>query len=93
MTKRSLDATVAVVGLDCVGLLLAVAFGRRFCTIGRDLLVEKIAHRRRFGEPTNEMTSRELCVVHEPLRDYLPKVVDGGGIANVKSVLDRHGLE
>jgi UDP-N-acetyl-D-galactosamine dehydrogenase len=30
--------TVAVVGLGYVGLPLAVAFGKKFCTIGYDLV-------------------------------------------------------
>ena len=39
-----------------------------------------------------------LCVVHEalarhPLKDYVAKVAPGGGIADVKSVLDRCALE
>lgn len=39
-----------------------------------------------------------LCVVHEalashPLEDYVAKVVPGGGIADVKSALDRRALE
>jgi UDP-N-acetyl-D-galactosamine dehydrogenase len=41
-------------------LPLAVAFGRKFRTIGYDLSAEKIAQYRRFNDPTNEVTSREL---------------------------------
>lgn len=44
MTKKSSTATVAVVGLGYVGLPLAVAFGRKFRTIGYDLSAEKVAH-------------------------------------------------
>ena len=60
MTKISFNATVAVVGLGYVGLPLAVAFGRKFRTIGYDLSAEKVAQYRRFNDPTNEVTSGEL---------------------------------
>jgi UDP-N-acetyl-D-galactosamine dehydrogenase len=52
--------TVAVVGLGYVGLPLAVAFGRRFRTIGFDLNVQKIESYRRHVDPTGEVSEEEL---------------------------------
>ncbi len=52
--------TVAVVGLGYVGLPLAVAFGRRFLTIGFDLNETKVAHYRDFHDPTGEVSEAEL---------------------------------
>jgi UDP-N-acetyl-D-galactosamine dehydrogenase len=60
MTGISPDATVAVVGLGYVGLPLAVAFGKKFRTIGYDLSAAKIAHYRQFNDPTREVSSGEL---------------------------------
>ena len=53
-------STVAVVGLGYVGLPLAVAFGRKFHTIGFDLSAEKVEHYRRHVDPTGEVSSEEL---------------------------------
>jgi len=47
--------TVAVVGLGYVGLPLAVAFGRKFDTVGYDLSEEKIAAYRECRDPTGEV--------------------------------------
>jgi UDP-N-acetyl-D-galactosamine dehydrogenase len=52
--------TVAVVGLGYVGLPLAVAFGRRFRTIGFDLAKAKIDAYRKGIDPTGEVASEEL---------------------------------
>ncbi|MDR0363384.1 MAG: nucleotide sugar dehydrogenase, partial [Planctomycetota bacterium] len=52
--------TVAVVGLGYVGLPLAVAFGRKWRTIGYDLSADKIAHYRKFIDPTGEVGSDDL---------------------------------
>jgi len=51
---------VAVVGLGYVGLPLAVAFGRKFRTVGYDLSEKKIADYRRHIDPTGEVSSDEL---------------------------------
>jgi UDP-N-acetyl-D-galactosamine dehydrogenase len=53
-------ASVAVIGLGYVGLPLAVAFGRKFPTIGYDLSEEKVAAYRRHVDPTGEVGSDEL---------------------------------
>ncbi len=53
-------STVAVVGLGYVGLPLAVAFGRKFRTIGFDLSTEKIENYRRHIDPTGEVSTEEL---------------------------------
>ena len=52
--------TVAVVGLGYVGLPLAVAFGRKFRTIGFDLSAEKVENYRRHIDPTGEISGEEL---------------------------------
>jgi UDP-N-acetyl-D-galactosamine dehydrogenase len=52
--------TVAVVGLGYVGLPLAVAFGRKFRTIGFDLNAQKVESYRRYVDPTGEVSEEEL---------------------------------
>ena len=52
--------TVAVVGLGYVGLPLAVEFGKLYRTIGFDLNAEKIAHYRKYEDPTGEVSPDEL---------------------------------
>src|SRR6059036_951612 len=53
-------STVAVVGLGYVGLPLAVAFGKKFATVGFDLSAEKVGNYRRHVDPTGEVSSEEL---------------------------------
>ncbi len=53
-------STVAVVGLGYVGLPLAVAFGKKFRTIGFDLSAEKIENYRRHVDPTGEVSGEEF---------------------------------
>jgi UDP-N-acetyl-D-galactosamine dehydrogenase len=52
--------TVAVVGLGYVGLPLAVAFGKKFPTIGFDLSEQKIESYRRHIDPMGEIESADL---------------------------------
>jgi UDP-N-acetyl-D-galactosamine dehydrogenase len=52
--------TIAVVGLGYVGLPLAVAFARRYPTIGFDLSEAKIAAYREKCDPTGEVSRAEL---------------------------------
>jgi UDP-N-acetyl-D-glucosamine/UDP-N-acetyl-D-galactosamine dehydrogenase len=52
--------TIAVVGLGYVGLPLAVAFGKRYRTIGVDLSEKKIDAYRRHFDPTGEVDAAEL---------------------------------
>jgi len=52
--------TVAVVGLGYVGLPLAIAFGRKFPTIGFDLSAEKIGKYRQGIDPTGEVSAEDL---------------------------------
>jgi len=52
--------TVAVIGLGYVGLPLAVAFGRKFPTIGFDLSIEKVAKHRKGVDPAGEVGVEEL---------------------------------
>ena len=51
---------VGVVGLGYVGLPLAVEFGKATHTIGFDLSEEKIAHYRKFHDPTDEVSEVNL---------------------------------
>src|SRR5882762_9993828 len=53
-------STVAVVGLGYVGLPLAVAFGKKFPTIGFDLSAEKVGNYRRYVDPTGEVSREEF---------------------------------
>lgn len=53
-------SSVAVIGLGYVGLPLAVAFGRKFETVGFDLSEQKIESYRRFIDPTGEVSSDDL---------------------------------
>ena len=67
-------STVAVVGLGYVGLPLAVAFGRKFPTVGFDLNAEKVESYRRHVDPTGEVSgeelraARQLAVTTDPAR-------------------------
>ena len=54
-------STLAVVGLGYVGLPLAVAFGRRYPTIGFDLSQAKVDAYRRGFDPTGEVSRDELA--------------------------------
>ncbi|MEN8247284.1 MAG: nucleotide sugar dehydrogenase [Thermodesulfobacteriota bacterium] len=69
MNKR----TIAVIGLGYVGLPLAVAFGKKFQTIGFDLNTEKIANYQESIDPTGEVTpeafaqARHLTVTSNPV--------------------------
>jgi len=60
MSLVTADATVAVIGLGYVGLPLAVAFGKRFKTIGYDLSATKVAAYQAFCDPTGEVSAEEL---------------------------------
>jgi len=55
------STTVAVVGLGYVGLPLAIAFGKRYRTIGFDLSTEKIAAYREHRDPTGEVEAHEFA--------------------------------
>ena len=71
MTAHSDPPVVAVIGLGYVGLPLAVAFGRRFRTIGFDLSASKIEAYRRQVDPTGEVAPAEFAAAHllEPTTD------------------------
>jgi UDP-N-acetyl-D-galactosamine dehydrogenase len=62
MTNNTI--TVAVVGLGYVGLPLAVAFGKRYPTIGFDLSTEKIEAYKGNVDPTGEIGSADLEAAH-----------------------------
>ena len=54
------DARLAVIGLGYVGLPLAVAFGRKYPTVGFDLNPARIAELREGRDHTLEVTAEEL---------------------------------
>jgi len=56
----NLSSKVAIVGLGYVGLPLAVAFGKKFRTVGYDLSREKVTAYREGRDPTGEVTSEAL---------------------------------
>ncbi len=60
------DVVVAVIGLGYVGLPLAVAFARRYRTIGFDLSAKKIAAYKQCHDPTGEVPVDELARVLHP---------------------------
>jgi UDP-N-acetyl-D-galactosamine dehydrogenase len=51
---------IGIVGLGYVGLPLAVAFGKRYKTIGFDLSIEKVRAYSDYVDPTGEISSDEL---------------------------------
>lgn len=55
-----LTPVIAVVGLGYVGLPLAVAFGKRYRTIGYDVSATKVANCRAHHDPTGEVHSEDL---------------------------------
>jgi len=55
------DSVVGVVGLGYVGLPLAVEFGKKYRTIGFDVLASKIEAYREHRDPTGELSSDELA--------------------------------
>lgn len=55
------DARIAVIGLGYVGLPVAVAFGRRFDTVGFDIKSERIAELRAGRDSTLEVEPAELA--------------------------------
>lgn len=52
--------TIGVVGLGYVGLPLAVAFGKKFRTVGFDLSPAKVENYKRFVDPTGEVSTDDL---------------------------------
>ena len=55
--------TIAVLGLGYVGLPLAVAFGKKYPTIGFDLSLDKVDAYCRYVDPTGEVSPDELRAV------------------------------
>ncbi|HEX8964257.1 MAG TPA: nucleotide sugar dehydrogenase, partial [Rhodocyclaceae bacterium] len=64
MTSAASNPVVGVVGLGYVGLPLAVAFGKKFRTIGYDLSETKVSAYRRHVDPTGEVATEELSAAH-----------------------------
>jgi UDP-N-acetyl-D-galactosamine dehydrogenase len=55
------DARIAIIGLGYVGLPLAVAFGRRFPTIGFDISAERVAELEAGEDSTLEVPATDLA--------------------------------
>ncbi|MGH8671499.1 MAG: nucleotide sugar dehydrogenase, partial [Burkholderiales bacterium] len=66
-------SVVAVVGLGYVGLPLAVEFGKKQKTIGFDVSRTKVAHYKRFVDPTAEVSGAELRAARHLLVTTDPK--------------------
>ena len=58
--KRKPMTTIAVIGLDSVGLPLAVEFGKKYRTLGFDPSAEKVEAYGRHVDPTGEVSSADL---------------------------------
>ena len=54
------DFRIAVIGLGYVGLPLATAFGKEFCTIGFDINEERVSQLNKKVDVTDEVTYEEL---------------------------------
>ncbi len=54
------NKTIAVIGLGYVGLPLAVAFGKKFPTIGFDLSQEKIASYKKHIDPAGDVPQKDF---------------------------------
>ena len=51
---------IAIVGLGYVGLPLAVAFGKKYKTIGFDINQERIEELKKYNDRTLEVTEDEI---------------------------------
>lgn len=60
MSDLAEDCVVGIIGLGYVGLPLAVAFGKKFRTIGYDVSDAKVAAYVRHVDPTGEVSADEL---------------------------------
>ncbi len=58
--KKSPNPCVCIVGLGYVGLPLAVAFGKKYSTIGYDISREKIENYQKRLDPTNEVSPSDF---------------------------------
>ncbi|QNP40702.1 nucleotide sugar dehydrogenase [Lysobacter solisilvae (ex Woo and Kim 2020)] len=54
------DVRVAIIGLGYVGLPLAVAFGKKFSTVGFDIDASRVAELKAHHDHTREVTSNDL---------------------------------
>ena len=54
------EARIAILGLGYVGLPLAVAFGKRFPTVGFDIDTARVAELQAYRDHTREVTAEEL---------------------------------
>lgn len=57
---KQFSSVIAVIGLGYVGLPLAVAFGKKFKTIGFDIKSELIESLKCHNDPTGELTTTDL---------------------------------
>lgn len=54
------NSCISVVGLGYVGLPLAIAFGKKYATIGYDISREKIESYKKHMDPTNEVSTSDF---------------------------------
>lgn len=73
---------VAVVGLGYVGLPLAVAFGKRYPTIGYDLSAQKVESYQCHIDPTGEVSNEELLAA-----DLLKPTCDPAALAQADYIV------
>jgi UDP-N-acetyl-D-galactosamine dehydrogenase len=59
------EVVIAVVGLGYVGLPLALAFGKRYKTIGYDICEDKVAAYRQYEDPAGEILESQF---HESIK-------------------------
>lgn len=60
LKSLSPDTVVAVVGLGYVGLPLAVAFGKKFSTVGFDISEQRVEELRAGHDPSKQISSADL---------------------------------
>ncbi len=76
------DARVAIIGLGYVGLPLAVAFGRRYPTIGFDISAARVAELEAGEDSTLEVPAADLAAA-----ERLSFTSDPGGIADCNAYI------
>ena len=62
MTEQLFNKRIAIIGLGYVGLPLAVAFGKKFKTVGFDINQQRISELKSGQDHTLEVTPEEFLV-------------------------------
>src|SRR5690606_7640638 len=92
MMLRTTDPRIAVIGLGYVGLPLALAFGRRYPTLGFDISRARIGELREGRDSTREATSAEIAeAVHLRFSDDAAALRDCNFfVVTVPTPIDEH---